>query len=557
VAGRREEELRVNRTDLQEVYRDPDMFDVKTSLGRIGISVRAHKGLVIVTTLITLALVQVYIHIWPPVFEAEAMIMAEQAVDTQRDAFYVNWNVFRKDDPRTEIELITSGGVLKQVIDKENLKYDDVYHPPMTEVSYLWEQSWLGRHYTAIKEKFFPPDPELPKGDNKDFGRTLSDLHAGIKVAPVGDSSIGRLTLKGPSRRVAHIANTLLTSYMEDRQLRHEEEARRAVDVLGVAMEEADRELRAADARRVAYAQSHNLVFGLQKEVQDAHNLNDLDIELVKGRERVATLRANLKQIDADLAAQPEQHNVSTAVELNGVRESLKMKRLELQAGLATTKGRYRDDSPEIQEIQTDIAKLDKMIAAEPEQIVRGTTTALNTVRQTMMLNRNGVESELQGQLASLAVMEETAARLRNSLVGTPEMEETMRDQDREYSMAQEKYQALKLKRAEALVSLTTVKTSMQSLRVVDFATPPASKSWPRLKYLYPGGLLAGLLLGVLAAMIKNMIDGKVYREDLMQGRTQASSLLAIIGRNSGAPALTVLPPASETTPGPLAKVQR
>ena len=49
------------------------------------------------------------------------------------------------------------------------------------------------------------------------------------------------------------------------------------------------------------------------------------------------------------------------------------------------------------------------MIAAEPEQIVRGTTTALNTVRQTMMLNRNGVESELQGQLASLAVMEETA----------------------------------------------------------------------------------------------------------------------------------------------------
>jgi uncharacterized protein involved in exopolysaccharide biosynthesis len=160
--------------------------------------------------------------------------MAEQAVDTQRDAFYVNWNVFRKDDPRTEIELLTSGGVLKSVIDRESLTYDDVYHPPFTELSYLFEKSYVGRKFNQIKDLIIPPDPEAPKGAGLDLGRTLTDLRAGIKVVPVGDTNIGRLTVKGPSRRVAHIANTLMDAYLLAREQRHEEENRRAVEVLTV-----------------------------------------------------------------------------------------------------------------------------------------------------------------------------------------------------------------------------------------------------------------------------------------------------------------------------------
>jgi len=60
--------------------------------------------------------------------------------------------------------------------------------------------------------------------------------------------------------------------------------------------------------------------------------------------------------------------------ELNTVRESATMKRLELQAALISTLNRYREDSPEVAELRSNIAKFDQLIAASPERIERGST---------------------------------------------------------------------------------------------------------------------------------------------------------------------------------------
>src|SRR5579863_193620 len=115
-------------------YRDPDTFDVRASLRSISEAAKHHKALVFLTCFITLALLTGYIYLWPPLFAAEATMMAERDGDIARDAFYLNWAVFRKDDVRTEIELMTAGPVLKEVIEKQKLTYDDVYHPFMSHL---------------------------------------------------------------------------------------------------------------------------------------------------------------------------------------------------------------------------------------------------------------------------------------------------------------------------------------------------------------------------------------------------------------------------------------
>src|SRR5438876_3893549 len=180
-------------------HRDPDSFDVRASMLSILGAARRYKVLVLLTSFAALAVVVAYVYIWPPIYAATATLMVERDTDPVRDSFYVGWNVFRKDDARTEIELMTAATVLEEVVHREGLKYDDVYHPFLSHLSYLWETSAVGKKYRELKKSYFGEDEGLPSSEVIELARTVVDMHAGIAVEPVAESNVGRLTVKGLS----------------------------------------------------------------------------------------------------------------------------------------------------------------------------------------------------------------------------------------------------------------------------------------------------------------------------------------------------------------------
>src|SRR5205809_4447670 len=191
---------------------ETDMFDLGGFIRIVSAAIRHHKFLVLFSCVLTLAVTTWYVFVWPPVYRVEAQLAAERDMDPSRDQFYSNWQVFRKEDARDEVVLFIAGPVLREVIAKNNLQYDDVYHPFLDHAAYLWEKSWLGRHYNALKNRFMP-DPDAPT-DEKQLRRTMDGLKAGIHLAAEGDTHIATLQVKGPSRRVADIANSLIDSYL-------------------------------------------------------------------------------------------------------------------------------------------------------------------------------------------------------------------------------------------------------------------------------------------------------------------------------------------------------
>src|SRR5579872_886162 len=198
-------------------HMDSDNFDVRASLRSLYEAVRHQKMLILLTCAVTMAIVFLYVYIWPPIYNAEVTIMAEADYDYQRDQFYTGWDVFRKDEARTEVELMTAGPVLLQVVKSEHLTYDDVYHPFLSQVSYFWEKSWIGRQYRAIKKRIFPPeDKDAPSPADLEMARIVGDLSTGVAVEPIADSNVGKLRVKGPSRRVSSIANALIKAYMSE-----------------------------------------------------------------------------------------------------------------------------------------------------------------------------------------------------------------------------------------------------------------------------------------------------------------------------------------------------
>jgi len=532
----------MNSYDTRPADQDPDSFDVRASLLRTFEATKYHWVLVTSTCVLTVALVTLYAFVWPPVYEANAVMMVERDVDPVRDGFYVGWNVFRKDDARTEIEMMTAGPILRAVVEREGLTFDDVYHPFMSHLTHLWGQSLVGRSYRGLKKRLFPPPPDAPSEEDLALGKTIVNMRAGMSIAPVAESNVGRLSVKGPSRRVANIANALLDVYMERRTERHFLEAERSYVILTDQVAGAGAELDAIAQRRLRFETENALVFDFQKEALEITRLADLEEVVDNTRTRIASVEAGLTEVERQLSLD------APVVTSERIREAIILKRLDVETTLISARTRYRADAPEIQELERGLADVDALLERSRVPAQQGRSDSLNAVQLELVSKRNTMLTELAGARAALLTMSETAARLSQRLAQVPAMQTTLRSIDRDYALSQEKYKQLLAKQAQAAVSVATTKAAMPSMRVVEYAVPPADKSWPKLKYLYPIAVMVGLGFGVALALMLTHVSGRVRREHLELGGG-SFPIYGTIGV-SETPALTLLAPDASPAAG-------
>jgi uncharacterized protein involved in exopolysaccharide biosynthesis len=473
--------------------------------------------------------------------------MVERDTDPVRDSFYIGWNVFRKDDARTEIQLMTSGPVIEEVVKRENLTYDDVYHPFLSHLTYIWEKSWTGRKYRALKRQLLGAEDTAGLTQAEiERARTIVDLRAGISVDPVEESNVGRITIKGPSRKVSNIANTLVDAYLADRQDRYYQEAEKALNILDEEATKADDELKGIESQRLAFSIHNSLIMDLQKESLELSKVTDLESQIATTRSRIATLEANLKELDRQLSSEPKTKTTSTMYEVNAIREAGKMKRFELQTTLIQVRNKYREDSPEVAEIKNALARLDEVIAESSEKVQKATTEGVNSIQQELVSRRNTAATELQGLRAGLVVMERTANTLNARMDTVPALQAQLRTLDREYALSQEKFKEILAKRAQAAVSLVTARTTMPSMRAVERAVVPIDKDWPKPKYLFPGAIAVGLIVGVIMAVFMSYAGGRILREQIEQG-WRTAPLYGTIGVLPDRRTLPVVIPADKT----------
>lgn len=510
----------MNFEEHRPSYREPDTFDVRAAIAELAEATRRYKGLVLSTGLACLGISVAYVMLFPPTYVVKSRVMVEKAIDNSRDSFYAAMNVFRKDDPRTEIELMTAPALVAEVVKREGLKYDDVYHPLSTHVTRMLKASWPGRTYKKWKDSLFPKpvDPDAPTPAEIELGETVSDMASGIRVTPVADSSIGEVTVKGPNRKVAKITNALINTYLEQRADRFRMEAQRNLEALDKEVTAAANEAQDIGDERLEFLQASALSFDLGKEAQQLTKLVELEDQIAANRAKRASLESSLAVVEGQLAAEPLSRTSSTTMELNTLRESAKIKRLDLETGLISLRSIYQENSPEVREVKQNIAELDRIISREPERVEKVATATLNSTRQDLLQSRNTLRSQLEGIQGGLAVMENTQRTLHSRMRQVPALQNRLRELDRKFSFANDRYLALSAKRAQAAVSKAMAGAAMPSMQVVQWAAPPADPAWPKPKILYPTALLLGLVLGIIAAQIRMMTSGRISKSKLESG---------------------------------------
>lgn len=512
---------------------EADSFDFHAALHSIAFAIRSRPRLILRTAAAAVALVLVYIVVWPPVYETKVTLVSTSDKDLKREQFYADWAVFRRDDLNNEVQLFTSGPVLTKVIKRLDLHYKDVYHPPLSYLTHLWRVSPPGRLWRWTKQKIWPPEGDAPTPAEEEFAETLQDLKSGVALLPVGDSTVGELTVHGPSGRVREIADTVVDVYLEERRERFEREAEDAYRALKSESDKAKQELLANESQLTQYYTQTDMLLMFEKDKVDISQMLTQRSAVVDIESQIQQASSELGTIRGQLRREPSEVVAARTMQANNVHAGIVDKIAQLEIARRASLIHYLPTAPEIAEIDRQIAALRQQLAVVPAEMVQQTSIARSGIRDGLSQRAQALEAQISGARAALSVKSRDLAQLKASVDNIPQKMKVSHDLGREHELLEKKYMTLQDKLMVADVSRATARSAPPSMAIIERAARPSSPIMPKTKLFLLIAVLVGLLAGTLLAIIVNNLQGLVNIV-MLTNRRSGAQLYGVVEREAG-----------------------
>jgi uncharacterized protein involved in exopolysaccharide biosynthesis len=506
---------------------DVDAFDIREPLRELRRVTLQHKAIVIGTCLLTVALVIVFVKLRPPVYEASLTLLTDSNTDPGRDSFYDKWNYFRKDDVQSEPHLIAGGSVLAVTMNKLDLGWDDVHHGVGSQLGHWWMHSPVGKAYRELKEEFFPR--EQSDWDLTDEQRekimALIDLKSAVNFQGVNETYVGTLSVKGPTKQVAEIANTIVESYLEQRVERHVEEATRAHDALALQVEGSLARLLDLEQQVQDWRESNEILMDFDTERSRVAQWTQMEMELLLDEARLTKSKAELAVIKGQLAEEPEELKSASTIERNAIKETLKSKLLTHELTLVDAQHRYNPDAPEVLDLKHTMDAIEERLDETEDMILASEARGRNATYDALREHRDSLIATIAGLEEGIGQMRDAFDLHKQDLLSLPEKQRVLQALVREAQLADSEYRVLVDKQISARISIAAAESTAPTIRIIEPAMPPDSPIWPKTKFMVVGGLVVGLFLGVAAAWLRDILDSRVRRHHLARGRGAAPLL--------------------------------
>jgi len=508
---------------------EADSFQFSATLASLKRAVVARWLVVLSTTVLTTGLVAAYVWIWPPTFQATLMMSADSDKDASRTSFYSGWNAFRQQALADEGTLMTSGPVLKETILRLNLKYDDVYHPFFSYLTHLWMKSEIGNAYRRAKRWLFPkpPNPYEPTPEEIESYKVLADFREGTRVDSVKDTSIGLLTVKASSQRVAEITNTLADVYLEQRRENQIQEATQAHASLSAEIKKSEAELAELDKEISRFRSSNSLLLQYEKDKVQIGNYEGRRLAIGEMQAKIAEKEATYGSIDRGLAQEAEFINSSRVFKDTAAHD--RITKLEIQ--LRQTRQQFQADSPEVREIEEQIRIAMNSVTTSGESVVIRNAVRVGESYEILRTRKVILASEIAGDRAALEKKKEELERERLLIEQLPEKLKINHEFERKQVVLESKLRTLYEKLSIATVSLASARSAPPALRIVEYAVPPEQPVWPRTRLFLMAAVASGLLLGTLMALLLELVFERVTYARLWE-RNAVYRVFAVIGQD-------------------------
>jgi capsular exopolysaccharide synthesis family protein len=391
---------------------------------------------------------------------------------------------------QTQYELLKSRNLSQRVIDQLGLesqpkRSDEAagsFLGNFADSVRVWLAGILGAETTASEEAQITS--EMPSATSQEDA-----LLANLSIEPVRNSRLVKISYESPRpAEAAAVANAIANNFINMNLERRFEASSYATRFLQEQMQQARANLEDSEQRLVAYAR--------EREIVDSENR--LSILMARLQEMTSALvKAEASRIEAEAAylGLSDADNPGVAGLLDSAAiEKLKGRRSELQAEYQQNLEVFKPGYPKMQQLQRQIADIDKTIAQEVAAIAGAIRLRYET--------RQREEAKLNQRIAEI----------KEEILTLQDRSTDHQTLKREVDTNRQLYEGLLQRLKEVGV---TAGIGTNNISVVDAATVPTRPYKPNLTKNLAIALALGLLLGVgLAYLLETLDDSIKTSED-------------------------------------------
>ncbi|CAO4153013.1 polysaccharide biosynthesis tyrosine autokinase [Methylorubrum aminovorans] len=440
-----------------------------------------------------------------PLYTASGAIM----IDARKNQLLANQQVFSDVQLdasviESQVELIQSESVALAVI--RDLKLvDDPIFADGGGISLL---AWLRALF--VTEEGSDSQYERERTAVTAFARALKVRRAGLTY--VIDIEYTSLSAK----RSAEIVNAISDAYMVNELDARYQATRRASRWLQDRIKELREQANVAESR-VQEFRAQNRIIDTGRGLLSEQQLADVNTQLAMARAATAEAKAKLDRITEVARGDVPDATVTDALR-NEVITRLRAQYLDIASRQADWTARYGANHSATVNLRNQMQEIRRSITDEVRRIAQTYKSDYEIARAR--------EDSLQESLAGLVSQASTTGQAQVQL----------RDLESSAQTARNLYDSFLQRFMEATQQQTF---PISEARLITAATPPLHKSAPRTRLIVPGAIIAGFLLGLAAAFLRDRLDDVFRTARDVEAHTGAECLgiLPRVNPHGAAPA--------------------
>lgn len=444
-----------------------------------------HRKLIIALCLVFCAIAFVVTNMMTPIYQATATLQIGGEKRTVVEIGDVESQSNSRDYIQTQYELLKSRSLAERIVANLRLADDKAFLSEMPPSFFSWVRSKIP-WFEKAKEEPSPQNDTLERRTRAAIGLVMRNL----EVNPVRGSLLVRLTYAHPNAEVAQrVANGIAENFISDNLNRRYEASSYARQFLEERLNQLRARMAESETELVAYARQQG-IFGVdQQRTLTDDNLTAINQALNAARKETLRLEQLWKIAETpEGIALPE---ISGSKPLQEIRSRYMVVSSEYNQKLKI----YKPNYPDMIVLRANMDELQKQI----DELINA---GRETIRRQYEAARNNQDA-LAAQLETIKA--ETSA---------------MRDRGIQYGFLQREvdtnrtlYDGL-LQRYKEIGIAGGIGTN--NISFVDRAQLPGSPSSPKLMLNLAAALAAGLMIGIMAALLLEYIDDTIKApEDL------------------------------------------
>jgi uncharacterized protein involved in exopolysaccharide biosynthesis/Mrp family chromosome partitioning ATPase len=379
----------------------------------------------------------------------------------------------------SQVEVITSTDILRQVAKQ----FDLASRPEFDEVAGL---STFGRLLVLVGLKSDPG--EVPAEE-----RVLKAFRDKLSVYRVEKSRVIVVSFSSQDPKLAaDVPNAIADAYLQFSRDAKLQSNAAATDWLEPEIKSLTTRVRDAEAKVAEFKAQSDLLSGTSTSALANQQLSELSSELSRVRANRASAEANADAVRQAISSGSSLDAFPEIVS-SGLIQRLRERQVQLKADIADLSTTLLDNHPRIRSMKSQLADLDRQIAAEGSTILRGLVNEAKTAQlreEQLVANLNQLKAE-------------------SSRVGEKEVE--LRALEREATSQRELLESY-LTRFREAASRRDGNYLPADARIFSRAVVPQEPFFPKTGPIVGAAFAATLLLSAIVILLRELFSGRAMR---------------------------------------------